>query len=175
MLAGGGQGRIKFWCGGGFLSQPSTCLFAVASWGSSGPGSLKGLLGGLWMVAGDHSGNLSVGKREGNVARAARQCCRGGGLAAVRAQGDAAAVPLPALPSPPPPGNFKAGGVGRVLKKFCPSEQQCLERLERDVLRPFVPAYHGLVEQDGEMYVQMEDLLAAFDAPSIMDCKMGVR
>ncbi|XP_066494803.1 inositol-trisphosphate 3-kinase C-like [Tiliqua scincoides] len=72
-------------------------------------------------------------------------------------------------------GNFKAGDFGRVLKKFCPSEQQCLERLVQDVLQPYVPAYHGLVEQDGETYIQMEDLLAGFDAPSIMDCKMGVR
>ncbi|KAM9112878.1 inositol-trisphosphate 3-kinase C-like [Pangshura tecta] len=72
-------------------------------------------------------------------------------------------------------GNFKAGDYGRILKKFCPREQQCLERLMRDALRPHVPAYFGLAQRDGECYNQMEDLLAAFEAPSIMDCKMGVR
>ncbi|EMP24833.1 Inositol-trisphosphate 3-kinase C [Chelonia mydas] len=72
-------------------------------------------------------------------------------------------------------GNFKAGDYGRILKKFCPCEQQSLERLMRDSLRPHVPAYFGLVQRDGECYNQMEDLLAGFETPSLMDCKMGVR
>ncbi|XP_028597810.2 inositol-trisphosphate 3-kinase C isoform X1 [Podarcis muralis] len=72
-------------------------------------------------------------------------------------------------------GNFRAGDFGRILKKYCPSEQQCLERLVCDALQPYVPAYYGVVERDGETYIQMEDLLSGFDAPSIMDCKMGVR
>uniref|UniRef100_A0A8C8RFT9 Kinase n=1 Tax=Pelusios castaneus TaxID=367368 RepID=A0A8C8RFT9_9SAUR len=72
-------------------------------------------------------------------------------------------------------GNFKAGEHGWILKKFSVCEQQCLERLMQDTLRPHVPAYFGVVEQDGESYNQMEDLLASFEAPSIMDCKMGVR
>ncbi|XP_053330117.1 inositol-trisphosphate 3-kinase C [Spea bombifrons] len=72
-------------------------------------------------------------------------------------------------------GNFKAGEYGKILKKFCQSEQQCLEWLNRDSLRPFVPGYYGVVEKDGETYNQMEDLLSDFDSPSIMDCKMGVR
>ncbi|KAL8220015.1 UNVERIFIED_CONTAM: hypothetical protein K2H54_037713 [Gekko kuhli] len=72
-------------------------------------------------------------------------------------------------------GNFKAGDFGRLLKKSCSNEQQCLERLASDTLQPYVPAYHGLVEHDGETYIQMQDLLFGFDAPSIMDCKMGVR
>ncbi|XP_065427885.1 inositol-trisphosphate 3-kinase C [Chrysemys picta bellii] len=72
-------------------------------------------------------------------------------------------------------GNFKAGDYGRILKKFCPREQQCLERLMRDSLRPHVPTYFGLAQRDGERYNQMEDLLASFETPSIMDCKMGVR
>lgn len=44
-----------------------------------------------------------------------------------------------------------------------------------DTLQAYVPAYYGVVEREGETYVQMEDLLSGFDAPSIMDCKMGVR
>ncbi|XP_038238098.1 inositol-trisphosphate 3-kinase C isoform X1 [Dermochelys coriacea] len=72
-------------------------------------------------------------------------------------------------------GNFKAGDYGQILKKFCPCEQQCLERLMQDSLRPHVPAYFGLVQRDGECYNQMEDLLAGFETPSLMDCKMGVR
>lgn len=72
-------------------------------------------------------------------------------------------------------GNFKAGEYGKILKKFCQCEQQCLEWLNRDSLRPFVPGYYGVIEKEGETYNQMEDLLSEFDSPSIMDCKMGVR
>ena len=45
----------------------------------------------------------------------------------------------------------------------------------RDPLRPFVPAYYGVVQRDGQIFNQMEDLLADFENPSIMDCKMGSR
>ncbi|XP_057583894.1 inositol-trisphosphate 3-kinase B [Hippopotamus amphibius kiboko] len=72
-------------------------------------------------------------------------------------------------------GSFKAAANGRILKKHCESEQRCLDRLMADVLKPFVPAYHGDVVKDGERYNQMDDLLADFDAPCVMDCKMGVR
>ncbi|XP_058469273.1 inositol-trisphosphate 3-kinase B isoform X2 [Solea solea] len=72
-------------------------------------------------------------------------------------------------------GIFKAGANGRILKKHCDCEQRCLSLLMRDVLRPYVPGYHGDVEKDGQKYNQMEDLLAEFDFPCVMDCKMGVR
>ncbi|XP_039217836.1 inositol-trisphosphate 3-kinase C [Crotalus tigris] len=72
-------------------------------------------------------------------------------------------------------GNFKAGDLGHVLKRHCSNEQQCLECLGGDALQPYVPAYYGMVEHDGEPYIQMEDLLAGFENPSIMDCKMGTR
>lgn len=44
-----------------------------------------------------------------------------------------------------------------------------------DILRPYVPSYHGLVEREGQTYIKMEDLLMGLEAPSIMDCKMGFR
>uniref|UniRef100_A0A8C5X838 Kinase n=1 Tax=Malurus cyaneus samueli TaxID=2593467 RepID=A0A8C5X838_9PASS len=72
-------------------------------------------------------------------------------------------------------GSFKPAANGRILKKHCESEQRCLNRLMNDVLKPYVPAYHGDVVKDGERYNQMEDLLAEFDSPCVMDCKMGVR
>ncbi|XP_067831253.1 inositol-trisphosphate 3-kinase C-like [Heptranchias perlo] len=73
-------------------------------------------------------------------------------------------------------GNFKAGDYGKILKKYCECEQQCLESLMKDpLLRPYVPGYYGVVDKDGDSYNQMDDLLAEFDSPSIMDCKMGVR
>ncbi|XP_077366159.1 uncharacterized protein itpkb isoform X2 [Festucalex cinctus] len=70
-------------------------------------------------------------------------------------------------------GSFKAGANGRILKKHCECEQRCLSLLMRDVLCPYVPGYHGDVDKDGQKYNQMEDLLADFDCPCVMDCKMG--
>lgn len=72
-------------------------------------------------------------------------------------------------------GNFEAGEDGRILKRFCQCEQRSLEQLMEDPLRPFVPTYYGTVQRDGQAFNQMEDLLADFEGPSIMDCKMGSR
>ncbi|KAK6478844.1 inositol-trisphosphate 3-kinase A [Huso huso] len=72
-------------------------------------------------------------------------------------------------------GNFKAGEEGTVLKKFSENEKRCFERLMGDVLYSFVPAYHGIVEREGEPYLQLTDLLGGFNGPCVMDCKIGVR
>ncbi|XP_036397377.1 inositol-trisphosphate 3-kinase A isoform X2 [Megalops cyprinoides] len=72
-------------------------------------------------------------------------------------------------------GSFKAGDEGTILKKFSENEKLCFERLRDDMLQPFVPGYHGVVERDGEHFLQLTDLLGDFDGPSVMDCKMGVR
>lgn len=72
-------------------------------------------------------------------------------------------------------GNFQAGEDGRILKRFCQCEQRSLEQLMSDPLQPFVPTYYGVVQKDGQTFNQMEDLLADFEGPSIMDCKMGSR
>uniref|UniRef100_A0A8C5PKH7 Kinase n=1 Tax=Leptobrachium leishanense TaxID=445787 RepID=A0A8C5PKH7_9ANUR len=72
-------------------------------------------------------------------------------------------------------GSFKPAANGKILKKHCDCEQRCLSLLMDDVLRPFVPAYHGDILKDGEKYNQMDDLLSEFDSPCVMDCKMGVR
>ncbi|KAK2826027.1 hypothetical protein Q5P01_020241 [Channa striata] len=72
-------------------------------------------------------------------------------------------------------GNFKAADEGTILKKFSENEMQCFEKLRGDALLSFVPDYHGVVEKDGESFIHMTDLLANFDLPNVMDCKMGVR
>ncbi|XP_063775016.1 inositol-trisphosphate 3-kinase B [Pseudophryne corroboree] len=72
-------------------------------------------------------------------------------------------------------GSFKSAANGKILKKHCDCEQKCLSQLMSDVLRPYVPAYHGDVLKDGERYNQMDDLLSEFESPCVMDCKMGVR
>ena len=72
-------------------------------------------------------------------------------------------------------GNFQAGEFGRLLKRYCECEQQCLQKLMKDTLRPYVPGYYGVVQRDEQDYNLMDDLLADFDSPSIMDCKMGSR
>ncbi|XP_067895711.1 inositol-trisphosphate 3-kinase A [Heterodontus francisci] len=73
------------------------------------------------------------------------------------------------------PGSFKAGDGGRILKKYCENEKLCFEQLKMDLLAPFVPHYHGITDIEGEQYVQLDDLLAEFDSPCVMDCKMGIR
>ncbi|KAI5625113.1 inositol-trisphosphate 3-kinase C [Silurus asotus] len=72
-------------------------------------------------------------------------------------------------------GNFQTSRDGKLLKKYCVYEQQCLQRLMSDILRPFVPGYHGMTQRDGQDYNLMDDLLSYFDTPCIMDCKMGSR
>lgn len=72
-------------------------------------------------------------------------------------------------------GNFKAADEGTILKKFSENEMQCFEKLRNDTLLTFVPEYLGVVEKDGESFLHMTDLLANFDLPNVMDCKMGVR
>lgn len=73
------------------------------------------------------------------------------------------------------PGNFKAADEGNILKKFSENEMQCFEKLRGDALFPYVPGYHGVIEKDGESFLHMSDLLANFEQPNVMDCKMGVR
>ncbi|TRY88452.1 hypothetical protein DNTS_018877 [Danionella cerebrum] len=72
-------------------------------------------------------------------------------------------------------GSFQAGENGKLLKKYCECEKQCLDKLMKDNLRPFVPGYYGVVQQSEQEYNLMDDLLTDFDSPSIMDCKMGSR
>ncbi|CAG5866465.1 unnamed protein product [Menidia menidia] len=72
-------------------------------------------------------------------------------------------------------GNFKAADEGTILKKFSENEMECFVKLRDDALLPFVPGYHGVVEKDGESFLHMTDLLANFNHPNVMDCKMGVR
>ncbi|XP_056644856.1 uncharacterized protein LOC130450481 isoform X1 [Diorhabda sublineata] len=75
-------------------------------------------------------------------------------------------------------GNFKAGpDQGTILKKLCAKEEKCFKILMKDVLRPYVPEYKGLVtSDDGECsYIQLQDLLGDFVSPCVMDCKIGVR
>lgn len=72
-------------------------------------------------------------------------------------------------------GSFQAAANGQILKKHCECEQRCLDMLMTDILKPYVPTYHGDVMKEGERYNQMEDLLSDFDSPCVMDCKMGVR
>lgn len=72
-------------------------------------------------------------------------------------------------------GSFKAADSGKILKRFSENEKDCFERLMKDPLRACVPCFHGVVERDGESYIQLDDLLTDFEGPSVMDCKMGIR
>ncbi len=74
-----------------------------------------------------------------------------------------------------PLGNFQTGSDGRLLKKYCACEQHCFLQLMSDSLRPFIPGYYGVTQHDEQDYNLMDDLLADFDSPCIMDCKIGSR
>lgn len=52
-------------------------------------------------------------------------------------------------------GNFKPGGMqGTVLKKSSEREQEALECLMRDRMKPFVPEFHKLiVKEDGSILI----------------------
>ncbi|XP_071029201.1 inositol-trisphosphate 3-kinase C-like isoform X1 [Oncorhynchus clarkii lewisi] len=91
--------------------------------------------------------------------------------------------PLSVPPKKPQPwvqvvghaGSFHAGDYGMLLKRYTEGEQQCLQRLMEDSLRPFVPGYHGVVQRAEQDYNMMDDLLTHFNSPAIMDCKIGTR
>ncbi|XP_052392490.1 inositol-trisphosphate 3-kinase C isoform X3 [Carassius gibelio] len=72
-------------------------------------------------------------------------------------------------------GNFQTRSDGRLLKKYCECEEQCFLQLMSDSLQPFVPRYYGVTQHEEQDYNLMDDLLAEFDSPCIMDCKMGSR
>ncbi|CAH2328430.1 inositol-trisphosphate 3-kinase A [Pelobates cultripes] len=72
-------------------------------------------------------------------------------------------------------GSFKAAAGGTILKRYSENEKNCFELLMNDSLSCCVPTFHGVVERDGESYIQLDDLLNNFDEPCVMDCKMGVR
>ncbi|XP_031158919.1 inositol-trisphosphate 3-kinase A [Sander lucioperca] len=72
-------------------------------------------------------------------------------------------------------GNFQLSEGGEVLKLYSEEEAKCLDSLMTDLLRPFVPQYHGLVTRGEHCYIRLEDLLSGLRRPVIMDCKMGVR
>ncbi|KAB0402341.1 hypothetical protein E2I00_007000 [Balaenoptera physalus] len=74
------------------------------------------------------------------------------------------------LAEDPDHGSFKAAGTsGLILKRSSEPERYCLARLMADALRGCVPAFHGVVERDGESYLQLQDLLDGFDGPCKAD------
>uniref|UniRef100_A0A1I8HUE6 Kinase n=1 Tax=Macrostomum lignano TaxID=282301 RepID=A0A1I8HUE6_9PLAT len=80
-------------------------------------------------------------------------------------------------------GNFQSGSrPGRVMKRLCQAEADCLQALASDPrLRDFAPAFYGIRrspsdDSDSGAARKMQDLLAEFQAPvSLMDCKIGCR
>ncbi|XP_076099924.1 inositol-trisphosphate 3-kinase B-like isoform X3 [Mytilus galloprovincialis] len=72
-------------------------------------------------------------------------------------------------------GNFQAGEKGSVLKKYDSREQKAFLKLNDDILRSYVPEYRGVVAKNADQYLELQDLLCDFDAPFVMDIKMGTR
>lgn len=73
--------------------------------------------------------------------------------------------------------SFLPGRGGIVCKKSGGHEKLAYEKLMGEKsLRRFIPLFYKEVEMmDGERYLELEDLLAHFTNPNIMDIKMGVR
>lgn len=62
------------------------------------------------------------------------------------------------------------------MKKSSKREVDCLERLMKDSLKPFVPQFKRQTIEGDDLFIEMQDLLAEFDHPAfVMDCKIGVR
>lgn len=69
-------------------------------------------------------------------------------------------------------GNFQAGDSGSILKKLCPKEHKCLNKLMVDILRPYVPEYKGDVEKDGESILQQDQ--GNVDVHVMKKCPVGL-
>ncbi|KAH7645214.1 hypothetical protein HUG17_0752 [Dermatophagoides farinae] len=74
-------------------------------------------------------------------------------------------------------GNFVAGQIqGTIMKKLCGNEIDCFEKLMSDTqLSVLVPEFKNIRIVNGDTYLELEDLLATFVNPSVMDIKMGIR
>ncbi|OTF76186.1 hypothetical protein BLA29_005906, partial [Euroglyphus maynei] len=74
-------------------------------------------------------------------------------------------------------GNFLAGQIqGTIMKKLCGNETDCFQKLMSDPqLSVLVPEFKNVRIVNGETYIVLEDLLATFVNPSVMDIKMGIR
>lgn len=71
---------------------------------------------------------------------------------------------------------FKLGTrPGTIMKKSTGNEEKCFNELANDALSPFVPRVLRTVKQDGNSYLEMQDLLAGFKSGAVMDIKMGCR
>lgn len=54
--------------------------------------------------------------------------------------------------------------------------QAVFERLQDETaLLSYVPQYQGVVDAEGKQYIKLENLVAHFREPCVMDVKMGVR
>jgi len=74
--------------------------------------------------------------------------------------------------------SFLPGRAGTICKKSCDMEKEAYEGLcvVAEPLREFTPLYFSEVEMvEGEHYLELQDLLAEFKNPCVMDVKMGVR
>ncbi|CAG2103036.1 unnamed protein product [Medioppia subpectinata] len=73
-------------------------------------------------------------------------------------------------------GNFLCGQTqGTILKKLNGTEETCFKLITNDVIKPLVPEYLKTINMNNDSFLELEDLLAKFENPSIMDVKMGVR
>lgn len=61
------------------------------------------------------------------------------------------------------------------MKKCCGEEEKNFQKLVNDPLSQFVPKFKGKTISNGEEFLELEDLLAKFESPCVMDVKIGLR
>ncbi|KAI0988279.1 hypothetical protein GJ496_003318 [Pomphorhynchus laevis] len=75
-------------------------------------------------------------------------------------------------------GTFREGfRNSSLLKAFDENEMLQYDSMQSDIISNLIPKYYGKVidDQDDREFIELEDLLATFKDPSVMDVKMGVR
>ncbi|GAB6020074.1 hypothetical protein CHUAL_002813 [Chamberlinius hualienensis] len=75
-------------------------------------------------------------------------------------------------------GAFAPAGPGTIWKRRPAddnTEVKAYKSINEDIMRDLVPKFYKEVEYKSEYYIEMQDLLAGFHEPSVMDIKLGTR
>lgn len=75
-------------------------------------------------------------------------------------------------------GAFAPAGPGTIWKRRPAAdntEVKAYQAITEDIMRDFTPKFYKEVQYKADYYIEMQDLLAGFHEPSVMDIKLGTR